>query len=691
MQRSNSQYLSFSAQTFDDRLGRRRVAQELSNFILTLPKDQGISIAINGAWGSGKTTLLRLVANEFNQQPHSLRPTIVWLNPWQMCTGAVEPGSLFFQTVIAKLSQEGSKVPANKLREFAMSISKLNSELSWLEGLSGLLFKTETDPTELRRRAARSLQKRRQRLILMIDDVDRLSPNDCLDILRVAHVISDLPNVGTLFALDLNATAMLLNTAMSAPMENGRFEDTLGFQFLDKVINVPIDVPPPDSVLSSSFDWNAIQSVIDRAAPSVWDPAEFKERFYASFKRVVNTPRNVVRFSNTAALTLKMVATEVHTGDFLILEMLRMFKPSVYQVIRDNEDMFAGPAVLDDNSVVRKFFPPQPLVSELEQFHSGWQEIIQSSPDAREIQEVLFAMFPRLETTFDRSSNAVVSEREMRICSPASFPKYFILGVPSNAVSAAVLQEIADASCETSELSSIMGQLLTERLPCEKSKLSEVLADISGHRMRSSSTQSSSLIRYFLEFGDNFNNHADTSERVGYPRGYRNLERAAHAVLALLRNLTVEERVEVLTDATDFESEVTALTIYVLALVHGFPSGPVPIGSPNLISTPALNRIVHSFADKLLAKNSFWKYKELNPVMKLLLWSKGSSTVCECIEKECGDSEHARTILINFKESGGTFKDFFDKRQAMTLLNCLSVLESDEATEHAIMELKEIG
>src|SRR5580704_16770311 len=115
-------YQSFTSSPLEDKLDRRRIAKSLAEFLMNLPKKEGVAIGLDGPWGVGKTTLLKFVADELEKLPHLLRPTVVWINPWQMCKGADSPGAVFFETVTSKLVTEGNKLSAKQLSKLGKSV-----------------------------------------------------------------------------------------------------------------------------------------------------------------------------------------------------------------------------------------------------------------------------------------------------------------------------------------------------------------------------------------------------------------------------------------------------------------------------------------------------------------------------------------------------------------------------------------
>lgn len=55
---------------------------------------------------------------------------------------------------------------------------------------------------------------------------------------------------------------------------------------------------------------------------------------------LITTPRDIIRFTNTFEVTYSGVKNSVNESDFIAIEMLRMFKPFIYYVIKNNKNDF---------------------------------------------------------------------------------------------------------------------------------------------------------------------------------------------------------------------------------------------------------------------------------------------------------------------------------------------------------------
>jgi predicted KAP-like P-loop ATPase len=148
-------------------------------------------------------------------------------------------------------------------------------------------------------------------------------------------------------------------------------------------------------------------------------------------------------------LTFGAVKGEVNVVDFVAMETLRVFCPSVYEVIRANPQAFA---LFADG--IAQYGAPTSAYAEL-------YSTLLAGLGALEpvIKKLVARLFPRL----DRHWNNVVSHgngpllrKQLRICIPEHFPTYFKLARPEGTLSharmKAVLERAGDSGAFGAEL-----------------------------------------------------------------------------------------------------------------------------------------------------------------------------------------------------------------------------------------------
>jgi predicted KAP-like P-loop ATPase len=181
----------------EDLLGHSSFAYRLAKSISNIPCKRGTTIGLYGPWGSGKTTLINFVLAYLSELPPAEQPIVVPFNPWWF-SGEEEMASRFFQNLISELSDAGVTNDILKsLKAIAELIAEVPSQFSWMAKTSGHLLSkfSERNLSKLREQAANQLLKQRRRILVLIDDADRLMPTELLTMFKLTKMTGDLPNV----------------------------------------------------------------------------------------------------------------------------------------------------------------------------------------------------------------------------------------------------------------------------------------------------------------------------------------------------------------------------------------------------------------------------------------------------------------------------------------------------------------
>lgn len=181
----------------DDRLERKGFAKAIARQIQLAPRHDSFVLAVVGEWGIGKTSILNMVEDAFRTDPTHV---FLWFNPW-MFSGQEQLVAHFFQEIAAQLREKDGEDLRNVWRGF--------------EGYSRLLEPLRPVPAEETRGEARGpsvrklrgtlveeLRRSQRRLVVVIDDIDRLVDQEIRDVMRLVRLVGDFPNVVYLLSYD---------------------------------------------------------------------------------------------------------------------------------------------------------------------------------------------------------------------------------------------------------------------------------------------------------------------------------------------------------------------------------------------------------------------------------------------------------------------------------------------------------
>lgn len=329
-----------------DRFGVDPLASAIARSIISLKKPIGTVFAITGPWGSGKSSAINLVLHHVAALDKSETPLkVIHFACWwfrgedaltlaflQELTGALDRS--LSEKAKAELAKITRRVLGTKEVIGAVIAATLGSPAGGIaKGVSdfadGLVSAEE--PIQTRQsRLEDHLKDSNQKFLVVIDDLDRLAPDEMLQVLRLVKSVGRLPNVMYLLAFDRDIAERIASE--KHPSE--------GPQYLEKIVQAAFELPPPSrDDLNNSLLGQIYQLC---GSPDEQRIVRFMNVFYDCIAPFSNTPRDVARIMNTISVTWPAVQNDVNVADFIALETLRVVHGGVYRRIQHSKDVLAG-------------------------------------------------------------------------------------------------------------------------------------------------------------------------------------------------------------------------------------------------------------------------------------------------------------------------------------------------------------
>ncbi|HGL4053831.1 TPA: P-loop NTPase fold protein [Citrobacter koseri] len=412
-----------SSDPIEDLFGHGPFAENLASSICRYSGNDGLVLALYGPWGSGKSTVLSYVRHFLEQRTEEEQPTIVTFNPWWF-SGQDNLARAFLgqmQAVLPAKSEKFKKL-GDLLGDFAEGVGGL-IDLSGMTGGAGSKFgkligmvtkRKPKDVPALKSEISKVLQDAGKRILIVIDDIDRLTPEETRQLFTVIKALADFPNVIYLLAFDREVASQAIEQQSGMP----------GERYLEKIIQVPFELPPIDRVALRAALFKRLDDVLRDTSDGLFDHSYWTNVFHSGLDPLFQVPRDIVRFTNTLSVTYPAVRNEVNPVDFIALEALRVFLPNLYDVIRTNQDKFSGHS--SDN---RYNGNPEATVAFHEQWVQGLPKQLRSS-----ISDLLERIFPKIGRIGYEADWLSQWRRNLRACHPDIFPTYFRMTFPPGAI-----------------------------------------------------------------------------------------------------------------------------------------------------------------------------------------------------------------------------------------------------------------
>lgn len=331
-----------------DELDRAPLAKRIKDVIANLrPDDQGFTISIEGRWGDGKSWIIDNLKTELGASAQ-----VVEFNPWLVGNRA----SLlteFFSCLSSQLKDSTATNLKKLMSSYAKRLSKAaqgaGNEYVAVAGsiaVAVLRDKSESESlADLRQQLADKLRLLPTKIVVVIDDIDRLAPTEVVEVIRLIKAVGELPNVIYVLALDPEYVESALRTAGHGQYDN----------YLDKIIQLRVAVPP----LRYPQKWKLLRQELDTywesamilTAPGGKNACEYRlGQLASSIAKVIENPRDIKRIWNRFLFVEPACRREVNPIDLLALQAIYIKAPSIYEEICKFPEQFTDGEKLKSGS-----------------------------------------------------------------------------------------------------------------------------------------------------------------------------------------------------------------------------------------------------------------------------------------------------------------------------------------------------
>lgn len=432
-----------------DILGRSNTAKELSRHILGYKSDDSLTIGIIGEWGSGKTSFINMTLEVLENNKDYI---IFHFNPWNISTRKQLISDFFSQLsneigkinkeeilkdvsknlhLLSKIFEPATLVPIPQISIFASLAKKFLKIIGDFFNKAAEFQKS--DLNEIKEDLNNSLEKFGKKILIIVDDIDRLSDNDIKEIFQLVKSIADFKNTIYILSYDNKIVSEALNN-----LQNGK-----GEEYLEKIIQVPIILPHISKSQINKVFLNKLEKIL--AIPDEeFDKSYWNELYSNGFSNNLTNLRDVERYLNSFSFGFNTIKDELNIIDYMAVTLFKVFEPQLYKYIQENEEYFTG-VKFGGEFEINPQEDREKIKKELEELFDNLKKI--NKENAR---DMIKTIFPKIEGLYSGSSYdySFIQKwnAERKIASPKYFPFYFSLDFPENEIKKSELKKIINFS-----------------------------------------------------------------------------------------------------------------------------------------------------------------------------------------------------------------------------------------------------
>lgn len=471
---------------------------------------------------------------------------IIDFSPWNM----VDEETLiknFFVRIQKAISQTSKNTELDKyVTKYMNAIFQKCSN-----GLINFDIFKEKDIAATKEEIIKDLKNANTKIIVFIDDIDRLDDNEICLIFKLVKSIANLPNISYFLSFDKDIVSNALNERHKGNGEN----------YLEKLIQVPISLPQIKGYNLENYIQKEIGKFVaeNKEIEKDWEyryKNSWESIFYFKLFYALEDIRDVKRYINFLKMNYNdAIKNEVNIIDFFLLSILKLKCSVLCDFIHKNKSFFIQGSILVNNADNTK---------EIEKYKKELDKIFEpyNLNEKEHLIKILYFLFPSTRKLYE---NVFVARGESRkgcsidgrICSSENFNKFFWLGCDENDISLSEMDEYIDLTKDVNLFSEKLIKLNNQK------KLRIFLAkfeDYIEHNIAIENTPN--IIKAFFNKGDYF----DYSYEGFYSTNIATY--IFRIVFELLKKKEINNPIEILEEAINDNESIFPATQFIGYLVE---------------------------------------------------------------------------------------------------------------------------
>lgn len=309
----------------DDKLNYKERASNIVEYLERSNFENSFTIGIVGPWGNGKSSLISLIEKEMQDKQVENIIQLKFLPYLNHSENDII--SDFFKQLSAEISKYSGRL-SNQFLNYSDKLLKLykNKSVADFFKSNSSLF-SESSSYDIYRNINDTLKLLNKKYIVFIDDLDRLSNSEVLQVLKLVRNTANFKNFIFLIALDKD---YMLETLLAK-------NDIADHTFVDKFFQLEVYLPEIDkSKLKTDFidlinntGLSAKNEFIRKVETCIYRGDNLFDDYISNY-------RSVKRLINQLVFDFNSLPDELDTNDFLNFTYLKMTFPSAIKFLNNN-------------------------------------------------------------------------------------------------------------------------------------------------------------------------------------------------------------------------------------------------------------------------------------------------------------------------------------------------------------------
>ena len=304
-----------------DLLGRSSEVLDLAKKIFhTDTSRAAFTLGLTAPWGAGKTSFM-LAMQKYLRDNHCSEIILIEFNPW-MYRKAPNLTQIFFEELSRALAPYSSALASGFMQYVGYILSKENN--TWIQLGARLLpqgFKAKST-SEQYEFLNKEIGKLGKKIIIFIDDVDRLDSEELTELFCLVRNISPFPNMSYILAYDKEYVATQLQKKF----------DKHTYRYMEKIVQAEY---PLAKITPKQLE-QAITDIFYSMGNKYIALKEYLDSSHLQLVHHLPSLRSIKHIHNCLLSLPNELQEKVRLFDWFIIELLRIQYPRLFEFLKEN-------------------------------------------------------------------------------------------------------------------------------------------------------------------------------------------------------------------------------------------------------------------------------------------------------------------------------------------------------------------
>lgn len=309
-----------------DLLNRKQSAYDaVEKLLATNTENNAFTFGVVAPWGLGKSSFMFMMKETIDAN-YSDQILTLSFHPW--IYGKSTDLTYTFFKELSKVVAPYNSCFSQQIIRYAQKLSKV--ETKWTKIMAVIFASLQTQSAEeLYDNLKYQIGRLRRKIVVFIDDIDRLNAKEIEEVFRLARNTSNLPYMYFVIAYDKKYVVDTLNQSFSSH----------SLKYSQKILQEEYTLPIIKREQLKKLLLESLESFLNKIEIKEIGKLLNGELFYQiDVLKYIGTIRDIKRIVNSLYINLRNLHGEVNICDYFIVELFRQVYPLVFQVLVDKKD-----------------------------------------------------------------------------------------------------------------------------------------------------------------------------------------------------------------------------------------------------------------------------------------------------------------------------------------------------------------